>query len=75
METKVGTREEAKMDTDRGTIKRRGWRPRGLDELRLQSVFGLTPEEKSEYEHLQTLYRDLQMDPDDPMKPVYDRDH
>ena len=42
-------------------------------ELMLQSFIGFTPKEKSEYEHLQTLYPDLPLDPDDPMKPVYDR--
>jgi hypothetical protein len=43
-------------------------------ELTLKSITGsFTPEEKSEYENLQTLYPDLPMDPDNPMKPVYDR--
>jgi hypothetical protein len=43
-------------------------------ELTLKRITGsFTPEEKSEYENLQTLYPDLPMDPDNPMKPVYDR--
>jgi hypothetical protein len=44
-----------------------------MDNLMLKRIRGLTPEEKSEYEHLQTLYPALPMDPDDPMKPVYDK--
>jgi hypothetical protein len=43
-------------------------------ELMTKSFSGLTPEEKSEYEHLQTLYySNPQWDPDDPLKEVYDR--
>jgi hypothetical protein len=41
-------------------------------ELMLKRSVDLTPEEKSEYEHLKTLYPDGPMDPDDPMKPVLD---
>jgi hypothetical protein len=41
-------------------------------ELMLKRSVDLTPEEKSEYEHLKTLYPDQPMDPDDPMKLVLD---
>jgi hypothetical protein len=66
-EAQLTARLAAYKETAEGRGRRRKF------ELMLQRFIGLTPEEKSEYENLQTLYPDQPMDPDDPMKPVYDR--
>jgi hypothetical protein len=66
-EAQLTARVAAYEETAEGRGRRR------IDQLMWQRFSGFTPEEKSEYEHLQTLYPALPMDPDDPMKPVFDK--